>query len=113
MEHPMPVGKTFPTNPSPPQKEARSFSIKDEKTPIIPSPDEMPPAGKADYDSAKNNQDKENRQSDRPTGNVRHQTVFTHSRKPEQKEKVFLSSPGKNRTVVCENTPVKTADASA
>ena len=105
MEHPMPVGKTFPTNPSIPQKEARSFSIKDEKTPIILSPDEMSPAGKADYDSAKNNQDKENRQSDRPTGNVRHQTFFPHSRKPEQKEKVFLSSPEKNKTVVCENTP--------
>ena len=90
MEHPMPVGKTFPTNPSTPQKEARSFSIKDEKTTIIPSSDEMPPAGKADYDSAQNNQDKENRQSDRPTGNVRHQTFFPHSRKPEQKEKVFL-----------------------
>ena len=105
MEHPMPVGKTFPTNPSIPQKEARSFSIKDEKTPIILSPDEMPPAGKADYDSAQNNQDKENRQSDRPTGNVRHQTFFPHSRKPEQKEKVFLSSPEKNKTVVCENTP--------
>ena len=105
MEHPMPVGKTFPTNPSTPQKEARSFSIKDEKTTIIPSSDEMPPAGKADYDSAQNNQDKENRQSDRPTGNVRHQTFFPHSRKPEQKEKVFLSSPEKNKTVVCENTP--------
>ena len=65
----------------------------------------MPPAGKADYDSAQNNQDKENRQSDRPTGNVRHQTFFPHSRKPEQKEKVFLSSPEKNKTVVCENTP--------
>ena len=90
MEHPMPVGKTFPTNPSTPQKEARSFSIKDEKTTIIPSSDEMPPAGKADYDSAQNNQDKENRQSDRPTGNVRHQTFFPHSRKPEQKEKVRL-----------------------
>ena len=105
MEHPMPVGKTFPTNPSIPQKEARSFSIKDEKTPIILSPDEMSPAGKADYDSAKNNQDRANRQSDRPTGNVRHQTFFPHSRKPKQKEKVFFSSPGKNRTVVCENTP--------
>ena len=105
MEHPMPVGKTFPTNPSIPQKEARSFSIKDEKTPIILSPDEMSPAGKADYDSAKNNQDRANRQSDRPTGNVRHQTFFPHSRKPEQKEKVFLSSPEKNKTVVCENTP--------
>ena len=90
MEHPMPVGKTFPTNPSTPQKEARSFSIKDEKTTIIPSSDEMPPAGKADYDSAQNNQDKENRQSDRPTGNVRHQTFFPHSRKPEKKKKVFL-----------------------
>lgn len=97
MEHPMPVGKTFPTNPSIPQKEARSFSIKDEKTPITLSPDEMSPAGKADYDSAKNNQDKENRQSDRPTGNVRHQTFFPHSRKPEQKEKVFLSSPEKKQ----------------
>ena len=105
MEHPMPVGKTFPTNPSIPQKEARSFSIKDEKTPIILFPDEMSPAGKADYDSAKNNQDRANRQSDRPTGNVRHQTFFPHSRKPEQKEKVFLSSPEKNKTVVCENTP--------
>jgi hypothetical protein len=67
----------------------------------------MSPAGKADYDSAKNNQDKENRQSDRPTGNVRHQTFFPHSRKPKRKEKIFFSSPGKNRTVVCENTPVK------
>ena len=112
MEHPMPVGKTFPTNPSIPQKEARSFSIKDEKTPIILSPDEMSPAGKADYDSAKNNQDKENRQSDRPTGNVRHQTFFPHSRKPEQKEKVFLSSPEKNKTVVSSYThAVEVADS--
>ena len=36
MEHPMPVGKTFPTNPSIPQKEARSFSIKDEKNAYHP-----------------------------------------------------------------------------
>ena len=111
MEHPMPVGKTFPTNPSTPQKEARSFSIKDEKTTIIPSSDEMPPAGKADYDSAQNNQDKENRQSDRPTGNVRHQTFFPHSRKPEQKEKVFMSSPKKTKPSFAKIRQKRTADA--
>ena len=92
MEHPMPVGKTFPTNPSIPQKEARSFSIKDEKTPIILSPDEMSPAGKADYDSAKNNQDKENRQSDRPTGNV-----FPSFPQAKTKRKNFLLLSGKKQ----------------
>ena len=110
MEHPMPVGKTFPTNPSIPQKEARSFSIKDEKTPIILSPDEMSPAGKADYDSAKNNQDKE--------ATVRQETFgtrrFSLIPASRNKKKKFSCPPRKKtKPSFAKIRQKRTADASA
>lgn len=93
----MPVGKTFPTNPSIPQKEARSFSIKDEKTPIILSPDEMSPAGKADLWSCQK-QSRQRESAKRPSDRKRSAPdVFPSFPQAGTKRKSFPVLPGKKQ----------------